>query len=138
MGVTSWGWEHNMCHRYPGVATRVASFVTWIKENAPAACEMNVKNAGGNMGKRKAGEGRGGDTGVKTLIKEGTIEGNTVGNKERDTEGETDGNRGPIRAAAVLGVAALLPEGATAATTEATLAPTPPTTTTMEEISGKN
>ena len=134
MGVTSWGWEHNMCHRYPGVATRVASFVTWIKENAPAACEMNVKYAGGNMGKRKAGEGMGGDTGVKTLIKEGTIEGNTVGNKERDTEGETDGNRGPIRAAAVLGVAVPVQGGATAATTEAT---SPPTTT-REEISGKN
>ena len=86
------------------------------------------------MGKRKAGEGMGGDTGVKTVIKEGTIEENTVGNKERDTEGQTDGNRGSIRAAAVLGVAVPVQGGATAATTEAT---SPPTTT-REEISGKN
>ena len=108
-----------MCHRYPGVATRVASFVTWIKENAPAACELNVKNAGGNMGEivgRKAGE---------------DIGGNTAGNEERDTEG----NKGSMTAAAVLGVAAKVPVGAT---TEATLAPTPPPTTAREEISGKN
>ena len=123
MGVTSWGWEHTMCHRYPGVATRVASFVTWIKENAPAACELNVNNnAGGNMGEivgRKAGEDMGG---------------NTAENEERDTEG----NKGSMTAAAVLGLAAQVPVGATAATTGATLAPTPLPTTTREEISGKN
>ena len=29
-----------MCHHYPGVATRISSFVPWIQEEAPGACQM--------------------------------------------------------------------------------------------------
>ena len=29
-----------MCHHYPGVATRISSFVSWIQEEAPGACQM--------------------------------------------------------------------------------------------------
>ena len=34
-----------MCHHYPGVATRISSFVPWIKQEAPGSCEMELEKS---------------------------------------------------------------------------------------------
>ena len=34
-----------MCHHYPGVATRISSFVPWIGEEAPGSCQMDLEKS---------------------------------------------------------------------------------------------
>ena len=44
VGITSWGWDHKMCSHYPGVATRVAKVIDWIKRSAPGAQDSTCSN----------------------------------------------------------------------------------------------